>query len=284
MTPEELAAKATADAAAAAEATRIAAEEAARSGKTPEQLAADAEAARVAAEAAAGTKTPEQLEAERLAAEEAKKTKPAVVKEDWRDRRIAALTAQLKEAQKPKVEATAPDPNAPALTEADVERRASEKANGLAQRAAFNQRCNDAAATGRKEFPDFDLSVKELVRLVDPSDAASQKQYDEFLEAALETGEGPKIIYALGKDLDEAARVMALSPIKRAAEMAQLATGTPPAGPLPKPLIPTQGRHSGPGEIAPDDAVRADKLSSAEWHRRRDAQVAAAQPQYGRRQ
>lgn len=280
----------TAEELAAAEAARLAAEaEAKAGGKTPEQIAAaaaEAETARLAAEAeaarvaAAGAKTPEQLEVERLA-EEAKKAKPKV---DWRDARIAELTAKLKSAVPAKIDPPALDPNATPLTEADVERRATEKATGLAARAAFNQRCNDTAAEGRKAFPDFDLSVRELMRLSDPQDPAVMRQYDDFLEAAMETGEGPRIIYNLGKDLDEAARVMGLSPIKRAAEMAALAAGAAPAAPLHKPIVPVRGGNSGPGEISPDDAARADKLSSAEWHRRRSAQVAANQPAFGRRQ
>lgn len=203
-------------------------------------------------------------------------------KEDWRDRRIAQLTARLKtEAPAPKVEEA---PKADMVPAAEVDRLANERAAMLAQRAAFNQQCNDAAAQGRKDFPDFDASVGELFKLVDKSDPNSRQRYDQFLEAALETGEASKIIYSLGRDLNEAARIMDLSPIKRAQELASLAASdAQPVSTLPKPVQPVGGRNSGPGEISPDDPVRAEKLSSAEWHRRRQAQVDAQAPSFERR-
>lgn len=206
-------------------------------------------------------------------------------KEDWRDARIAQLTAQLKAEREKKLEAPKPDPNAePRYTQAEVERLANERATRQAQINEFNNRCNNAAAEGRKAYADFDASVRELGRLVDRSDPQSQANYDAFLEQALETGEAPRLIYELGRDLNEASRVLGLSPTQRAMALTKLALGEPKVtSDLPAPIKPVAGKQSGPGEISPDDAARADKLSSAEWHKRRAAQVAAQEPQYGRR-
>lgn len=250
------------------------------------RLAAEAEATRLAAE----VKTPEQLEAERVAAEATEAARLEAEKngkqpEDWRDRRIAQLTARLKNQEPVPKEQVVPDPAlADMVPKAEVDRLANERAQALADRAAFNAACNSAAQEGRKIFPDFDASVAELAKVVDRSDAASRQAYDSFLEAALETGEAPKIIYALGRDLNEAMRIMELSPIKRAAELAALAgADLGQVSNLPKPIVTVQGKNAGPSEIVPDDPARADKLSSAEWHRRREAQVASQAKSYDRR-
>lgn len=263
------------------EAERIATEEAAR-------VAAEAETARLAAEAeakktAAEGKTPEELAAEEAAAKAAKP--------DWKDARIAklaadkaAMAAELAKFQKaaPKVPAEGGEPP---LTAADVERLANEKAEAIAQRKSFNTACNEAAKQGRKDFPDFDASVKELTKVaVDETDPASMAQYDDFLAAALETGEAPKIIYTLGRDPGEYLRIAGLSPVKRAQELATLAAADAvQVSNLPKPITPVSGKNAGPSEITPDDPSKADKLSSAEWHRRRQAQVAAQPTQNERR-
>ena len=206
-------------------------------------------------------------------------------KEDWRDKRIAALTARLKAAENtPKAPDPAPDAE-PKLTQADVERLANERAVALARQADFNARANAAAAEGRKAFPDFDARVKELSKIVDWNNPVERQNYNDFVEAALETGEASKIIYELGGDLNEAMRVLALPPTKRTIELAQRAIGQDP-GPssLPKPMTPVSGKNAGPSEIDPTDAVRADKLSSAEWHRRRQQQIDANAKGYDRRQ
>lgn len=206
--------------------------------------------------------------------------------EDWRDKRIATLTARLKAQETAKPTPAEPEPTgAPALTQADVERLANERAGAISARAEFNARCNSVAQEGRKQFPDFDVRVKELAKIVDNSNPAERKAYDDFLEAALETGEAPKLIYELGGDLNEAMRILALPPTKRAIELAQRAIGIDPGvSGLPKPITTVQGKNTGPSEIAASDPVRADKLSSSEWHKRREAELASQKPAYGRRQ
>lgn len=271
-TPEELEAERLAQVAPADEAAAV----------ETAQLADEAEALRVANEG----KTPEQLETERLAkAEEERLATLAAKKEpSWEEKRLAKKTAEAARLAERLAQYETPDgkpkaeksPAEGLLTEAEVERRSQEKAELLATQAAFNAACNAAAQEGRKIFPDFDASVAEMAKIVDRSDPASRAQYDEFLEAALETGEAPKIIYALGRDLNEAARIMELSPIKRAQELAVLAgTDLGQVSNLPKPMKTVQGKNAGPSEIAPDDPTRADKLSSAEWHKRRQAQLDA---------
>lgn len=274
-------------AAEAADAARVSAEaETAR-------VAAEAETARLAAEAAKA-KTPEELAAEETARVAAEAAKNKAKEPSWEEKRLAkvtadkaALAARLAQYEtpdgKPKAPPTGGD-NPDLLPRAEVERLALEQAEAIAQRNTFNAQCNSAAQEGRKLFPDFDTSVAELTKLVDKSDLASRQRYDDFLAAALETGEAHKVIYQLGKNLEEADRVMGLSPVKRAQELATLAASdAKQVSDLPKPLTPVGGRSSGPGEIAPDNPTAADKLSSAEWHKRRQAQIDANAKPFERR-
>lgn len=205
---------------------------------------------------------------------------------DWRDKRLAkqaAIIAQLRKNAPPDGNPP-PPPDGDSVPRADVERLANERAQALASRASFDAQCNAAAAEARKQFADFDTVVKQFGQIVDFTDATEVQRYDAFLEAALETGEAGKIIYTLGKNLDEAERIMALSPVKRATELARL-TLVEPESPstLPKPITPVHGKNAGPSEISPSDPVRADKLSSAEWHKRRAKELADREPQYQRR-
>lgn len=99
--------------------------------------------------------------------------------------------------------------------------------------------------------------------------------YNSFLMAALETGEAPKLIAALGANPDEAARVMALPPAKMAVELTRMSLKEPQEiSQAPKPIRPiatTAGQNRSP--INPDDPSRADQLDLKEWMRRREAQV-----------
>lgn len=271
------------------EAERLATEEATR-------VAAEAETARLAAEAEAAKNTPaktaEELEAERLAAEAAEAETARLAAEaakapkpDWRDERLAKTAAQKAELAERLAKYETPDgkprevPAGDLLPKAEVDRLANERAAQIAERNIFNQDCNNAAAEGRKTYPDFDASVKALGRLIDPEDPNTALAYDELLAAGLETGELPKIIYQLGRDLDTANEVMKLSPVKRAAKLAALASAdAQQVSNLPAPITPVKGKHSGPSEISPSDPTRADNLSSAEWHARRQREVDSNAP------
>src|SRR5215471_1793642 len=151
---------------------------------------------------------------------------------DWRDRRIGEQQARIRELraqleqyqnpqhsqsnsqpqqaysgngqaqlQQPYMPGAMPDP-------ALIERQIQERAQQLAAQQEFNRRCNDAAEIGRRQFTDFDSRVSKLVGLVDQNDPAALTSYNNFLNAALETGDPAKLIHALGGDLDEASRVL----------------------------------------------------------------------------
>jgi len=204
-------------------------------------------------------------------------------KEDWRDARIKRLTAKLRELQPgAKPDESEPSPPSPdpgtRLAEAEIERRAQELSRQNSAIAEFNRQCNDAAAAGQKTYKDFDSRITSLRQLAGgPEDLTQQVAYNQFVAAALETGEAPKLLHVLGGDLDEAARIMALNPVRMAIELTRLAardldTNTSQA---PKPISPVGGRGAPHTSIDPADPERADRLTTAEWMTRRNAQVAA---------
>lgn len=210
-------------------------------------------------------------------------------KSDWRDKRIATLAAQKADlaARLASYEANPnppnpppnPDPNAPTLTQADVDRLALERAQQISAANAFNAQCNEVAKAGKAAYPDFDARLSELQRVVDPNDMASRQMYNMFLSAAIETGRGADIIYELGGDLNEATRIMSLSPVKLGMELAKLSSRDPNnITSAPKPITTLGGRNASHSGIRPDDPDRADTLSTKEWMARREKQIQATQP------
>lgn len=203
---------------------------------------------------------------------------PPVAKptDDWKDRRIAQLTARLRAAQAKTPEIVPPPTPTTSAPESDFDARVNAEAARRAESAAFAQACERVRSEGDATFPDFGSRVESLAQLVDGSDPASVSTYSSFIAAAIETGEGPKLIHALGGDLNEASRILALSPTKMAVELTKLALrAEPTAEPskLPKPITPVGSRGATHEAIDPRDAERADRLSTREWMARREAQV-----------
>lgn len=197
---------------------------------------------------------------------------------DWRDKRIAQLTAKWKEAEGRASAAAVPagTPPAAAALDADLHARAAELATKLEAEREFNRRCNDTAEAGRTTFgeAEFNSRVTGLQRVVDMSDPQQVAQYNLLLDAVIETGAGPQLIHELGDDPNEAARLMALPPARLGIELARRAAK--PEMQLtraPKPVTPVAQRGGSAERIDPRDPTRADNLSTAEWMARRDAQV-----------
>ena len=213
---------------------------------------------------------------------------------DWRDRRIGEQQQRLRErnARIAELEAqlsayagtaqqgyqpngAAPAPNYGSQPVGDIQQRINEAAAQMAAAAEFTRRCNEVADSGRKVYQNFDNRVQRLTGLVDSNDAQQVAQYNAFLTAAMETGQADKLIYELGGDLNEASRIMALSPVKMAVELTKMSTRPPTdASGAPRPLSPVaSASQANRTTIAPDDAEGADALSTEEWMRRREEQV-----------
>lgn len=233
------------------------------------------------------TETPAEQPAETPAEQPAEETPtetppaPQQSKSDWRDSEIRRLRAQNRELRAAQQQPTQP-PSAPATPALDpsveFQRLVREQAQQLAQQQNFNQRCNDCAAKGQEQFgPEFGQRVGGIQRLVDMNDPAQIETYNRFLDVAIETGEGPKILFELGADPNEAARVMALPVARMAVELAKMATteGTSPTlSGATKPITPVTAARANRSPIDPSDPDKADTLSTAEWMRRRNEQAA----------
>lgn len=200
----------------------------------------------------------------------------------WKAKKFDKTYAQLQEARKQLEEerkkhaAAAPDdPNAPRLTEEEVNRRANE----IAAQADFTRRCNEVAAQARKNFGDFDTKLNSFRQLVDANDPTEVSAYMTVLSAALETGDAGRLLYELGGDQNQAMKMLELanSPVKLGIEMAKMAAkkSEPEPSDAPPPIKPVGGRTEPTGEIQPDDPARADKLSKKAWFERREKQIAA---------
>jgi hypothetical protein len=156
-------------------------------------------------------------------------------------------------------ESDAAPANGRTYTEAELNTIAEQKAGQIAAAQSFNAQCNGVYEAGEKAFPDFAEAISNLGMV-----GAISAHDTSFLQAAFETDAPEKVLHALGKDPDEAARIMALSPTRRAIEMDRLATKLTAA---PK------ARVSGaPAPITPIDASAkpafdpADPgVSDAEW-------------------
>lgn len=180
-----------------------------------------------------------------------------LTREKWEERRRAdALEAALKAIPRPEQPEGEPKP-VPALTPTDVERRAAE----IAATNEFNRRSNEIYDAGTKDFPDFDQSLKTFQMLGGLPPA--------LIEAAQEAGDAHKILHQLGKNPDEAARILSLPPVRMAAAVAKLASAPAPAprpiSSAPAPIKPITGQ--GTADKDPEKMTMAEWVA---WHDKRN--------------
>lgn len=210
-------------------------------------------------------------------------------KADWKDKKIAKLTARLREAQqKPAAEAApvAPAPgDAPAapLQPTDQFNKMVQQ-EAAKQRAAeeFSKKCDAEAAAGKALYGDkeFNDRLAALQTLIDQNSPEEATNYFRFINAALETGKAKDIIFQLGEDLDQADRILGMNDVKMGVTLARMADSIEAPTPeavtgAPKPITTVGGRSGDRNPIDPTDGARADQLSTAEWMKRRNAQVDA---------
>ena len=152
----------------------------------------------------------------------------------------------------------------PAQQAVDPYQLAEVLAENKVQQQNFNTTCNAIYDEGSKAFADFDASLQTFGALGGLPPA--------LVEAAAEAGNAHKVIYELGKNPEEAMRIMGLPPARMGAALAKLAS-KPAAAAAPKPI------SKAPAPITPVDGASrtADGLSAeldmAEWVKRRTEQV-----------
>jgi hypothetical protein len=123
-------------------------------------------------------------------------------------------------------------PQAPAQGELDVETRAA----AIAAQREFDRNCNDIYAKGKEAYPDFDDSLKSYANLGGLT--------PQFIEATMEAGDAHVILQELSKDMDEASRIMSLTPTRQAVALAKVAAklqAVPKTSSAPPPIRPLAG-------------------------------------------
>lgn len=233
---------------------------------TPEEGGEDADAD-TTGEQADGEKSPVEAKPESKPESKSKGQVP------WFQRRIDALTReksetirqaaaiaeenrQLREAlqakangqgeQKPEEQRQQATPKAP---EGDIETRAAQ----IAAQREFDRNCNDIYSKGKDAYPDFDDSLKSYANLGGLTPA--------FIEATMEAGDAHVILQTLAQDMDEASRIMALSPTRQAVALAKVAAklqAAPKTSSAPPPIKPLNG---GGASVEKDP----EKMPMKEW-------------------
>lgn len=174
---------------------------------------------------------------------------------------VEELRRQLAALENGAVPEPAPAP-AGGLTEAEVARRAKAEALKLAAAARFEEQCNQLFAKGTAAHNDFDKVLKGFVTLggLPP----------QLVQAALEFENPHELIYELGKDLNEASRVIQMTPVQQATALAKLALRKPEISSAPAPVRAVVDNGGG------GSAAQYDKnMSMSDYTKMRAAQRAA---------
>lgn len=199
---------------------------------------------------------------------------------DWRDDKIRTLTARLRGTEEElaavKTAPAADAAKAPLDPNVEFQRLVREKASELVSEQSFAQKCSDEAEKGKAKWDDFDDRMSDLKSVVNESDPKEVKAYYDLLQAGLETGELHTIVYELGQDLDEAARVLKLSPVRMGVELTKKVLAgarIDEVSKVPKPVTPISGGRGEQIPVDPSNPDLADGLTTKEWMDRRNAQI-----------
>lgn len=145
-------------------------------------------------------------------------------------RQREALEAQLKKFQQS--EEAKPVGDQPMTAE-----QIRAEAKRLIEQEKFDNACNKTFEAGKKEFPDFEKSLRTFGML----GGAPQ----EFLEAITAMDAGHKVIHHLGTNPEEAERLLSLPPLRMAMELTRIEASlskAPPVSKAPPPISPVSGR------------------------------------------
>lgn len=203
--------------------------------------------------------------------------------EKWEERRKAdnlqktneTLLAQLAESRKTGAAPTTAEqtntqtppttPAQPALTkqdneklsEAEIDARASRKADQIAKEREFTAACNNTYAAGKDEFDDFDRTLNTFSMFGGIPNTV--------LDVVTDMPKGHAILYTLGKNPDLIEKLVNMSPTKQALELARLeASVSKPASKqvssAPAPVKPIDG-SGGRAEVDPEKMSMQDYVA-----------------------
>lgn len=240
----------------------------AQTGQTPTDSGANLSGEQTEQQASkAAEKSPEQLELERLRRQLTK-----------RDRTQGKLYADLQRAQaelqrlqkSPDYSGSDSDanddpPQRQAIDQAEIDRRAEERAREIARTESINQRCNDIAEKATKQWPDFGDAVKVVHE--EAGALFTPKGPTPLMEAILDCDDPAAVLYALGKAPDVAASLDGLTERQIARKLTKFeldlaSKPQPKSSAAPKPLDPVRPSSAG---VRKSEA----EMSDDEWYRAR---------------
>lgn len=147
------------------------------------------------------------------------------------------------------------------LPHSEIERLAIIKAEEIANRKIAQTRSDDIADRvwndGLKEFPDFANTISNL-------NNSFGEKFGNMAPIIMEALDNPhKVMHHLGDNLDEAARILSLSPAKQVAELTKLesslATKQKQISKVAAPIKTIDGK----GKV--DPTLDSEEISTAEW-------------------
>lgn len=201
---------------------------------------------------------------------------PAPTTPEWVMPRIGELTAKFREAERRAQEAEAklaaqtipaaqqqPSPQAPDFKTA---------VSAEARKMLYDNECNKVWAKGNTEFADFAPAVQTL-------NQALGGLPQDFIEAAIETGDAPRVLYELSKDINKAAGILLLgSPAKMAVAVTKFAESLAKPAAAPKKSVsgaPEPISGSVGGNVAAPASLENEGLSMKEWIAQRNKELKA---------
>lgn len=156
------------------------------------------------------------------------------------------------------------DPQAPAAPKpADLQRQARE----MVEIERINARCDDVAAKGEAQFPDFKEKVLELGQELP---LFTQQGPTPIMQAILDADDPAALIYHLGSNPDAAAELADMTPRQQMRHLikieAEIGKPSDPPASTPAPAVskappPVQPNRSASGQFTKDP----EKMTDEEW-------------------
>lgn len=181
-------------------------------------------------------------------------------------RQLEETQARLAQIERERAQALRPDGGQDPVETAKAQLRAE------AREREFNAACNEVARKGHEEYgADFGDAMRSL-------NAVGYGNRPDALDAIASLPDGHRVYRALAADLDNAARVLSLPPMKMAMELARMSQRAAPNGETAAPAAPLPSLTRAPEPQAPirgtsrSGPVPLEKTSMADFIRRRDAE------------
>lgn len=219
----------------------------------------------------------EQVESEETEIKESVEPEKKMISEESHQRALNKQYAKLKEMERKatdaqtKLDALERKENNTPLTEAELEKRADILAQQKAQQMVFGQACDNLASMADKEKPGIDARIKKLAENVDPLPRS-------IIDSLFEVDNGHSVLNALTEDLDLAAKVYAMTPVKQAIEIGRISDKlkAAKAKKISNAPAPVNGLGGSAKTVATSLPREEDDMDT--WFKKREA--TRAKPQY----